>query len=158
MICKIENADPAITRDVRPRIPTVRIANTCHDLKNVVVSVVASWKKNQNMQSVSIIADDFSLFRWRRLDWTRDIVRRRIRSVSRSWTLIHGKDTTWNWRPDGRTRRLFVAMRGLDECYERAVKNVSRDRLKKVHYSDHVKSQYSVILRHVTWSWIYFIK
>ena len=36
--------------------------------------------------------------------------------------------------------------------------SISRDRLNKIHYSDHVKSQYSVILRHVTRSWIYFIK
>ena len=67
-----------------------------------------------------------------------------------------GKDTSWNWRPDGHAE-FSVATRGLDECYERSIQNVSRDRLIKIQYSDHVKSQYAVIFRHVTRSWIYFI-
>ena len=77
-------------------------------------------------------------------------------AASRSWTLGQGRILL---ETDVLTEHaeLSVAMRGLDACYERSVQNVSRGRLKKVHYPDHVKSQYSVILRHVTRSWIYFI-
>ena len=77
-------------------------------------------------------------------------------SVSRSWTLGQGRILL---ETDVLTTHaeLFVAIRGTWRIYERSVQNVSGDRLNKIHYSDHVKSQNSVILLHVTRSWIYFI-
>ena len=78
-------------------------------------------------------------------------------SVSRSWTpILEGyylKLTSW-WS----TRSFPSLYVDLTNVNERSIQNVSSDRLNKIHYSDHVKSQYSVILRRVTRSWIYFIK
>ena len=147
-----QNADIAITRDVRSRIPTDRIP--------IRVAIKKMWSWLQLLltkMSHGVLLSSLRLChcRRRRPDWTRDIVRR-IRSPSRSWTLGLGRILL---ETDVLTMytELSVAVRELDEWYERSSQNVSRDRLNKIHYSDHVKSQYSVILRHVTRLWIYFI-
>ena len=85
--------------------------DTCHDLNNVFVTAVASGKKKSHGALLSSRRP--CLFRWRRPDWTRDIVRR-IRSASRSWTLILGRillgtDILM------KHAELSVAMRTLDE-------------------------------------------
>ena len=45
----------------------------------------------------------------------------------------------------------------LTNVCEQSVQNISRERFNNIQYSDHVKSQYSVILLHISRSWIYFI-
>ena len=137
--CQIEESDTSY-RD------------TCRDLKNVTVIAVAPEKMSHG---ALLLSRPLCLFRWRRPDWTRDIVRR--------MTQYHDREL-WYWERIllesdvlMEHAELSVAMRGLDEFYERSIPNVSRDRLNKIQYSDHVKSQYSVILRHETRSWIYFI-
>ena len=60
-----------------------------------------------------------------------------------------------SWRS---TRSFPSQYVDLTNVCERSIQNVNRDRLNKIHYSDHVKPPYAMILRHVTRSWIYFIK
>ena len=147
-----QNADIAITRDIRSKTPTVRITI------RVAIKKMLSWLQlllTKITHRVLLWSQRLCHYRWRRPDWTRDIVRR-IRSASRSWTLgleriLLETDVLTMYA------ELSVAVRELYEWCERSSQNVSRDRLNKIHYSDHVKSQYSVILRHVTRLWIYFI-
>ena len=126
--------------------------DTCHDLKNVVVTAVASGKDNTCGITITTTTLSFQKTTTR-LD-ARHCAKND--AASRSWTL--GQDRIL-LETDVLTTHaeLFVALRALDECCERSVLNISRERLIKNHYSDHVKSQYSLILRHISRSWIYFV-
>ena len=126
--------------------------DTCHDLKNVVVTAVAPGK--DITWSITIIPTTLSF----QMTTLRLDARHRAKNgaASRSWTLGQGRilletDVVTEYA------ELSVGMSGLDQSCERSVQNVSRDRLNKIQYSDHVKSQYSVILLHISRSWIYFI-
>ena len=122
--------------------------------ENVVVDAVADGK--DYLHRITIIITTLSFQKTTlRLD-----ARHRATNTF-SITIVNsdtGKDTTWNWRPDGargavrRDSWTWRMIRTIDH------QNVSRDRLNKIQYSDHVKSQYSVILRLISRSWIYFIK